>query len=68
MVRGGYAQQPDGSRAWQEWKPDACPAGHTRLGASTWACRECNWPVRAWPCMTEGCDAVIWDPDHVHGE
>ncbi|GLZ62888.1 hypothetical protein [Micromonospora sp. NBRC 107095] len=68
MVRGGWKRQPDGNPAWQEWKPDQCPKGHKRLGAATWACLECNWPTRAWPCMTEGCREVIWDPEHVHGE
>ncbi|MGA4726303.1 hypothetical protein ACPB67_02685 [Micromonospora taraxaci] len=68
MVRGGYARQPDGSRAWQEWKPEQCPAGHTRLGAATWACPECTWPTRAWPCLEGDCREVVWDPDHVHGE
>ncbi|WP_406083120.1 hypothetical protein OHA01_26425 [Micromonospora zamorensis] len=68
MVRGEWVDRPKGPPVWQEWKPDACPAGHTRLGAATWACPDCNWPVRVWPCATEDCREVIYDPDHVHGE
>ncbi len=53
-----------GKWVYAEISPDACPNGHTRLGASWGQCPTCGEPVRKWPCQE--CDAILIDYDHVH--
>lgn len=56
-----------GKPVYAEVRPDACPHGHTRLGASWGQCDRCGALGRKWRCLEEGCDGVVFDYDHVCG-
>lgn len=54
-----------GKPVYAEIPPDACPHGHTRLGAAWGQCPGCGEMGRQWRCQE--CDAIMFDYDHVCG-